>query len=117
MSSITRREFVRLGAGAAALSAGAPPLAARTLDLPAALQLYSVRDLLPRNFDGTLSQVRSAGYSVVEAAGSYDRLATVFLKSIEAAGLRCVSAHFTLAVLEAQLQPTIDFAIIPGLEF
>jgi sugar phosphate isomerase/epimerase len=117
MSPITRREFVRLGAGAAALSAGAPNLAARTLDLPVGLQLYSVRDLLARNFDGTLSQVRSAGYSVVEAAGFFDRPATDFRKSVEAAGLRCVSAHFTLAVLEAQLQPTIDFASILGLEY
>jgi sugar phosphate isomerase/epimerase len=115
MPHVTRRDFVRLGAGAAC--AGACRLPARTLNLPVGLQLYSVRNLLPRDFDGTLVAVRAAGYSVVEAAGFYDRSAASFRKSMDAAGLRCVSAHYPLALLEAELDPTLDYATALGLEY
>jgi sugar phosphate isomerase/epimerase len=119
MTQVTRREFVRRGASAAAAAAcaGARRAAARTLNLPMGLQLYSVRNLLPRDFDGTLAAVRSAGYAVVEAAGFYGRAAADFRRSMDAAGLRCVSAHYTLALLESQLDQTIDYATDLGLEY
>jgi sugar phosphate isomerase/epimerase len=36
---------------------------------------------------------------------------------MDAAGLRCVSAHYNLALLESQLDPIIDFAKTLGLEY
>ena len=48
---------------------GADRLAARTLEKPLGLQLYSVREQLPKDFEGTLRQVAGDGYKVVEAAG------------------------------------------------
>jgi sugar phosphate isomerase/epimerase len=78
--------------------------------MPVGLQLYSVRDLLPRDFDGTLDRVHKAGYTVVEAAGFYDRGPMVFLNEVSNAGLHCVSAHYTLSLLETQLDQLLDFA-------
>ena len=43
---------------AAAAVLGADRLAAKTLGLPIGLQLYSVRALLPKDFDGTLKAVQ-----------------------------------------------------------
>ena len=39
------------------------------LGLPLGLQLYSLRELLPKDFDGTLKAIAAAGYTEVEAAG------------------------------------------------
>ncbi len=76
-----------------------------------------MRSLLPEEFDGTLAKVRGDGYTVVEAAGYYDHTAADFRKAMDAAGLRCVSTHYTLALLEAQLGQLMEYAQTLGLEF
>ena len=90
---------------------------ARTLDKPVGLELYSVRELLPKDFQGTLSQVHTAGYSVVEAAGFYNRTAADFRKAMDQSGLRCISAHYTLMLLNTQLDSIIGYAKELGLEY
>jgi sugar phosphate isomerase/epimerase len=112
---ISRREFVRYGA--AAVCAAAARLEAKALDLPIGLQLYSVRNLLPKDFDGTLAQLREAGYTVVEAAGYYDRSARDFRHAMDQAGLRCVSTHHTLKDLETKLDELLDYGHTLGLEY
>jgi sugar phosphate isomerase/epimerase len=115
--TMTRRGFVRLGAGAVAAGAGVDRLGAAPLRLPIGLQLYSVRDLLPKDFDGTLRKLREAGYTEVEAAGYYDRTAAEFRKAMDQAGLRCVSTHHGLGVLRPQLDQLIEYGHQLGLEY
>jgi sugar phosphate isomerase/epimerase len=118
MGLASRRSFLKsTGALAAAVCAGSDRLLARTLHKPVGLQLYSVRNLLPKDFDGTLRQVHADGYTVVEAAGFFDHTAPEFRKSMDTAGLRCVSAHYNLALLEKQLDSIIDYAKSLGLEY
>lgn len=112
---MTRRQFARLSAGA--LAAAAIRADAKPLRLPIGLQLYSVRNLLPNNFDGTLAQVRAAGYTVVEAAGYFNRTAQQFRHSMDQAGLRCVSTHHALNLLETQFDQLLDYAHTLGLEY
>jgi sugar phosphate isomerase/epimerase len=116
MSSTSRRSFLK-AAGAVAAYAAAPQLRARRPKAPIGLQLYSVRDQLPKDFAGTLAQVHGAGYSVVEAAGYFDRTAADFRRATEAAGLRCVSTHHPLNLLETQLDQWIDYGHTLGLEY
>jgi sugar phosphate isomerase/epimerase len=118
MSITSRRMFMKAtGAFAAAACAGADQLAAKRLHMPIGLELYSVRDLLPKDFDGTLAQVRSAGYTVVEAAGFYNRSAADFRSAMDKAGLRCISAHYTLSLLETQLDSLMEYAHALGMEY
>jgi sugar phosphate isomerase/epimerase len=118
MSDCSRRIFLKAsGAVAAAAVTGAGRLAARPLHLPIGLQLYSVRSLLPIDFDGTLAKVRADGYTVVEAAGYYDHTAADFRKAMDKAGLRCVSTHHTLSQLETQFAQWIEYAQTLGLEY
>ncbi len=118
MSYSSRRTFLKAtGAVAAAACVGAGRLTAAPLTLPIGLQLYSVRDLMAKDFDGTLSKVRTAGYTVVETAGYYDRSAVDFRKAMDKAGLRCVSTHHTLNLLETQLDQWIDYGHTLGLEY
>jgi sugar phosphate isomerase/epimerase len=112
----TRRSFLK-ATGAVAACAAASRLEAKRLRLPIGLQLYSVRNLLPKDFDGALAQVRSAGYTVVEAAGYFDRSAADFRHAMDAAGLRCISTHHALNVLETQLDQWLDYGHTIGLEY
>ncbi len=107
-----------MGAGAATAAAiGGRSLSAAPLREPIGLQLYSVRELLPKDFDGTLSKLAAAGYVEVEAAGYYDRTAAQFKHSMDQAGLRCVSTHHSLAPLRANLDQYIDYAHTVGMNY
>ncbi len=118
MSFSTRRTFLKAsGAVAATAFAVVHPLAGKGLQKPLGLQLYSVRSLLPAQFDATLAKVRADGYTVVEAAGYYDRTAAEFRKAMDTAGLRCVSTHHSLNVLETQLDQWIEFGQALDLEY
>ncbi|HEY2860695.1 MAG TPA: twin-arginine translocation signal domain-containing protein, partial [Terracidiphilus sp.] len=92
----SRRDFVGMLSAAAvcgpALLEGTE-LDAQTLKLPLGLQLYSVRNLLPTDFAGTLKTLGSLGYREVEAAGYYDHSAEEVKKALDDAGLKLVSAH------------------------
>src|SRR6185437_1886939 len=100
MKSTSRRNFLKLVGAAAACAAVDPQLEAKRLRTPIGLQLYSVREQLPKDFAGTLAQVHGAGYRVVEAAGYFNRTAADFRQAMETAGLRCVSTHHDLKTLK-----------------
>jgi sugar phosphate isomerase/epimerase len=121
MSMTSRRSFLKATGAVAAIAAASrfetERLEAERLRLPIGLQLYSVRNQLPTDFAGTLAQVRSAGYTVVEAAGYFDRPAADFRHAMDAAGLRCVSTHHPLNVLETQLDQWLDYGHTIGLEY
>lgn len=104
-------------AAAAAALLGAHRLQAKPLNLPIGLQLYSVRDLLPKDFDGTLKAVHDAGYTDVEAAGYYDRTAEDFRHAMDRAGLRCISSHHPLAPLREHTDELIEYGHKLGLEY
>src|SRR5271166_2557508 len=113
MTTSSRRDFLKL-AGAASVAAfafhDAPSLDAYPLGLPLGLQLYSLRELLPKDFDGTLKAIAAAGYTEVEAAGFYAMSAQEFKQSMDTAGLHCVSAHYPLSMLQPQLESIIAYA-------
>jgi sugar phosphate isomerase/epimerase len=115
---ISRRSFLKTtGAVVAASCVGAERLSAKTLKLPVGLQLYSVRDFLPKDFDGTLAKVHAAGYEVVEAAGYYKKTAPEFKKSIENAGLKVVSTHHPLGALLGHEDELIEYGHTLGLKY
>ncbi len=61
--------------------------------LPVALQLYSVRDFLQNDFEGTLKKVKEMGYDYVETAGYYGLGYERFVNGLKDAGLTAISAH------------------------
>jgi sugar phosphate isomerase/epimerase len=118
MNPTSRRTFLKTtGAVAATAMTGAGRLAAAALHQPLGLQLYSVRDLLAKDFDATLAKVRADGYTVVEAAGYFDRSAADFRKAMDNAGLRCVSTHHALNALESGLDKWMEYGHTLGLEY
>ena len=118
MRTLSRRDFGKAsGATLAAACIGKHVAAAAPLRLPVGLQLYSVRNLLPKDFEGTLHQLAAAGYSEVEAAGYYDKTAADFGNALQKAGLRCVSTHHSLVQLRAQFEQLIEYGQALKLEY
>ena len=66
--------------------------------LPVALQLFSVREELDADFEGTLRRVKALGYQGVEFAGLYGRSAETVRTLLSAIGLEPVSAHIRLSI-------------------
>jgi hypothetical protein len=111
MSPISRRTFLQTTSAAmvAGTFCNSIPAFATPLGLPLGIQLYSVRDQLKQDYDGTLKQVGALGYREVEAAGYNGHTSDQFKKSLATASLRCVSAHYSLAALQSGLDDTIKF--------
>jgi sugar phosphate isomerase/epimerase len=123
--SPTRRDFLKdlalLGAGswvfAACASAGgagasAPGSASRTAAgiLPTAdhvgIQLFTVRDQMTTDFDGTLAKIAEIGYREVEFFSYGDRTPAQVRATLDRVGLRAPSTHAALHLgpdLEKQL--------------
>jgi sugar phosphate isomerase/epimerase len=118
MIRISRRSFLKTAsasiAGAAFLKS-APRLMANALALPIGLQLYSVRDLLPIDYDGTLRQLGRLGYQEVEAAGFFGHSPKEVRQAMDHAGLHCVSAHYPLKDLLPKVDEVIRFGKDLGL--
>jgi sugar phosphate isomerase/epimerase len=97
----TRRDFLTtmaVGLGASVLRpSGATAAEAREiksrLNGPIGLQLWSLRELLPKDLPGTLAKVRALGFREVEGAGLWRHTAGELRAALDAAGLRCRSAH------------------------
>src|ERR1700684_1578377 len=112
MRRISRRTFVKTASASAACAAlwsHVPRLMANPLGLPLGLQLYSVRDILPKDYEGTLRQLAALGYREVEAAGFFGHSPSEVKQALDQAGLQCVSAHYPLRDLSPKLDEVIQF--------
>jgi sugar phosphate isomerase/epimerase len=118
MTISSRRSFLKASSAlAAAACLGSKRLMAAPLHMPIGLQLYSVRNLLPKDFEGTLHQLAAAGYKEVEAAGYFDKTAADFGNALNKAGLKCVSTHHQLVQLKTQFDQLIQYGQALGLEY
>ena len=119
MSSSTRRNFL-LSASTAA--AGALLLKGRRAQaspfgLPIGLQLYSVREPLAKDYEGTLQKVAACGYKEVESAGYFDHSAQQVRKAMDNSGLHLVSAHYSYQALAPDVDKIIAFNKELGVDY
>jgi sugar phosphate isomerase/epimerase len=90
---------------------------ANPLGLPLGLQLYSVRQQMAEDLEGTLAAVSKAGYTEVEAATLPNRSAAEIRAALDKAGLRCVSAHHPFADLHTRLDEILAYDKQLGVRF
>jgi sugar phosphate isomerase/epimerase len=105
---LSRRGFLRTAAVGAAVAGGgavlAQPAAAETARASGggrhrvptgriSIQLYTLRDQLEIDLEGTLARLAEIGYRRVEHAGFVGRTATQFRAALDRAGLRATSGH------------------------
>jgi sugar phosphate isomerase/epimerase len=116
--STSRRTFIAqagLLSVAAMLPAGRA--LARPLPAPLGVQLWTVKEELARDFDGTLRALGKLGYRRIESAGWYGRSARQFREALRAAGLECVSAHHGLQDLIDHTDERLAFARKVGVRY
>jgi sugar phosphate isomerase/epimerase len=131
-----RREFLRLGGAAGltiawgsslacatstAAAVGASPVASKipgsfTL-AQVGLQLYTVRDQMAKDLDGTLAAIAAAGYHIVETAGLYTLSAADLRAKFDQHGIRTVSGHYPLADIEKSPDTVFQTAKTLGQEY
>ncbi len=118
MALTTRRQFLEISAAVSACAlVGTHPVFGSPLGLPLGLQLYSVRQTLPKDYAGTLKKVAALGYREVEAAGFFGHSAAEAKAAIAGAGLRCVSAHYSSDVLSKSFDDILAFHKVLGAEY
>ncbi|MCU1322586.1 MAG: xylose isomerase-like enzyme [Acidobacteriaceae bacterium] len=115
----TRREFLvasrNIGLAAAA-TAVLPRIAwGEAMGLPPGIQLYTVREDLPKDTPGTLKQLHDIGFREVETAGFGKYSVKEFRALIDDAGLKVPSAHLNLNAPD--LGPVFDDAHTLGAHF
>lgn len=92
------------------------------MKFPIALQLYSVRDEMAADFEGTLKKVKNLGYDGVEFAGLYGKTASEVKKLCEEIDITPISAHVPFAdmiqnpeILKAYAEIGCKYVVIPYL--
>jgi sugar phosphate isomerase/epimerase len=98
----SRRDFLRAGLAAAAASAPLSRALAKdagptVFGAPVGLQLYSVRQHMPKDVPGTLARIRAMGFRELEGGGDYGLGVPGFLAELRKAGLSLTGSHFGYA--------------------
>ena len=91
-----RRFLATLTAFAAASGVGARAAPAATRLTRVGVQLYTVRDLLQRDFEGTLARLAAIGFREVEFAGYHGTSLQAVRAALDTAGLDAPSAHVAI---------------------
>jgi len=115
-----RREFVGvLAAGAVGAITRPSSLVPRppTRLGPIGLQLYTVRDLLKQDFEGTLARVAAIGYREVEFAGYFDHAPEQVRAALDRNGLTAPGAHVPFESIENAWGATLHTATLVGHRF
>ena len=131
MSEISRREFCKSAATQAAvvglLGAGAMELRANPLGMPIGCQTWPVREMIAKDFPGTIKVLAAAGFQTVELcspvgyadsgfAGLAKYNGAELRKILSDAGVSCVSSHFGIDELRKNQDGSIAWAKDVGLK-
>ncbi len=130
MSAISRREFFKKAATDAAVAGllvqDARVLRANPLGLPIGCQTWPVREMIAKDFPGTIKQLAAAGFQTIELcspigyadsgfAGLAKYKGTELRKILSDAGVTCVSSHFGIEELRKDQEKSIAWAKDVGL--
>ena len=130
MPAISRRDFCKAAATTAAatglLSSGILNLQADPLGMPIGCQTWPVRNMIAKDFPGTLKQLSAAGFQTIELCSpvGYDDSGfgglakykgSELRKILSDAGLTCISSHFGLDELRKNQEDRIAWAKDVGL--
>jgi len=112
-----RRRFLQQ-LGSAALAAGLPDVSIATTSRGArieriGLQLYTVRHVLEKDFEGTLATVAAAGYREVEFAGYFGKSPAEVRAILDRHGLASPAVHVG-SVAPEQWRQALDAAHVIG---
>jgi len=128
MSEISRRDFAKKSTAAAAgfMLGAAVGLHANPLGLPIGCQTWPVRDMIAKDFPGTIKTLAQAGFQTIELcspvgyddsgfAGLAKYKGSELRRILNDAGVSCLSSHFGIEELRANQEDRIAWAKDLGL--
>ena len=129
MSEISRRDFVKTTAAAAAAGlvlANRLELHANPLGLPIGCQTWPVREMIAKDFPGTIKTLAQAGFQTIELcspvgyaddgfAGLAKYKGSELKKILNDSGVTCFSSHFTIEELRKNQEDRVAWAKDLGL--
>ncbi len=130
MSAISRREFCKSAAkqvaAAGFLFSGVLKARAKPLGMPLGCQTWPVREMIAKDFPGTIRQLAQAGYQTIELCSPVGYADSGFAglgkysgieirKILSDAGVACVSSHFSIKELRDNQEGRIAWAKDLGL--
>jgi sugar phosphate isomerase/epimerase len=129
MTAVSRREFCKVAAAQAAtvgVFSSALKLQANPLGMPIGCQTWPVRNLIAKDFPGTIKQLSDAGFRSIELcspvgyaddgfAGLAKYKGAELRRILEDNGVRCISSHFGMDELRANQEDRIAWAKDVGL--
>lgn len=130
MAAVSRREFIRTASASAVLggvlASGTRAVHANPLGLPIGCQTWPVREMIAKDFRGTLRELASSGFQTIELCSPVGYADSGFaglskyggaeLRGIlHDAGLTCVSSHFSINELRKDQAGRIAWAKDVGL--
>ena len=74
------------------------------------VQLYTVRNQMKADFDGTLARIAAIGYKEVEFAGYYDRTPEQVKAALAKNHLSSPAAHVQLMMMQSNWEKTVETA-------
>jgi sugar phosphate isomerase/epimerase len=81
------------------------------------LQLYTVRDLMKKDFEGTITSVAQVGYKEVEFAGFFGKSPQEVRKILDSNKLTSPSQHVPYESVEKKWPETLEIATVIGQKF
>jgi sugar phosphate isomerase/epimerase len=81
------------------------------------VQLYTVREMMKTDFEGTLAKVAGVGYSEVEFAGYFDHQPKEIRTILDRVHLTAPSEHVSYDVVQNKWPETLDAAQVVGHSF
>jgi len=130
MTAISRRKFLQMAAtnsaAAGLLASGVMELRASPLGMPIGCQTWPVREMIAKDFPGTIQQLAEAGFQSIELcspvgysdagfAGLAQYKPGELRRILSDAGVACVSSHFTIDELRKNQADRIAWAKDIGL--
>ena len=87
------------------------------MDIKVGLQLYSLRDDMARDFEGTLKKVKEIGYDYVEFAGYFGHSAEEVKAILDKYELKAVSVHQAPSLFIDEGQSAVDYIKTLGVSY
>jgi len=118
--SMNRRSFLQATSTVAAASLFSSRLSWAAGDhkiKKVGVQLYTVRDLMKNDFDGTIAKVAQVGYKEVEFAGYFGHTADQVKAALDRNSLKAPSTHVQYDELDDKFPSVIEFSKAIGLEY
>ena len=114
---MNRRTFIGTSI-AAAVAASQPEWTAETHHIDrVGLQLYTVRDSLKQDFEGTIAKVAQVGYKEVEFAGYFGKSPQEVRKILDSNKVISPSEHVSYDIVQNKWPETLEAAHVIGQKF